>query len=114
MYLWALECFQFSLDLHPLTFRSMVNFMRERLGAWGEGGRGEKRLQAPMSHSEHMEAMRKVFFFFPQELLCKEHLDVNKNLQYWRWRREGEEAVRNAIYHLWTLLSVSFASLHLI
>ena len=36
-----------------------------------------------------------------QELLCKGHLDINKNLQYWLWRREGEEPVRNVICHLW-------------
>lgn len=34
-----------------------------------------------------------------QEFLCKGHLDINKNLQYWLLRREGEEPVRNAIYH---------------
>ena len=70
----------------------------------------EKGLQARIRCSEYMEAIRKVMVFFFsslywvmsfQELLCKGHLDINKNLQYWLWRREGEEPVRNAIYHLW-------------
>lgn len=81
----------------------------------GRGGKGGERTSASNESLRAHGGHKKSFvFFFPQELLCKEHLDVNKNLQYWRWRREGEEAVRNAIYHLWTLLSVCFASLHLI
>lgn len=107
MYLCALECFQFSWDLH-LWVSDQWLISQERLGAWGGEDDGERTSGSNKMLRVHGGYKKSYDFFFPlywvmsfQEFLCKGHLDINKTLQYWLWRREGEEPMRNAIYHLW-------------